>query len=108
MCIRDREWVLANQFHYFSASNAEEFKEVLPAFADQSLDRPAVLEIFTDKENDIKILKGFRRAIHQDVVFSAAKVAHQVENLPGIKQVSQTEMGQTVKNKLKNSIKKLF
>ena len=103
-----KEWVLANQFHYFSASNAEEFKEVLPAFADQSLDRPAVLEIFTDKENDIKILKGFRRAIHQDVVFSAAKVAHQVENLPGIKQVSQTEMGQTVKNKLKNSIKKLF
>lgn len=103
-----KDWVLSNNFRYLSAANAEEFKAVLPEFTDGKADRPVVLEIFTDKEMDIKILKGFRRLIHQDVLISAAKVAHQVENLPGIKQVSQTEIGQTMKSKLKSGIKKFF
>lgn len=101
-----KDWILTNDFRYLTASNAEEFEKVLPEFVDTNVDRPVVLEIFTDKLNDVKILKGFRRLIHQEVFL--AKVAHQVENLPGVKQVTQTELGQSMKSKLKNGIKKLF
>lgn len=101
-----KDWILSNNFRYLTAGNMSEYKEALPEFVRTDADRPVVMEIFTDKENDIKILKGFRRLIHQEV--PAAKVAHQIESLPGIKQVAQTELGQSMKEKLKKGIKKFM
>ena len=103
-----KDWVLSNHFRYLSAKNTEEFYSSLPKFMDPLAENPVVFEVFTDKANDIKILKAFRRAIHQDDVSPIVKVAHQVENLPGIKQMAQTDIGQNVRSKLKIGIKKLF
>lgn len=97
-----KNWVESNGFRYLTASNAEEFQSALPAFMDCAADAPVVLEIFTDKENDIKVLKGFRRLIHQD------SLADKVKANPVVQQVIQTEAGQNVKNIIKNGLKKFF
>lgn len=101
-----KDWIVSNHFRYLTASNAKEFDEVLPEFMNPNAQRPVVMEIFTDKANDVKILKGFRRLIHQEPL--ASKVVDQVKANPVVQQVMQTEMGQNVKNKLKNGLKKLF
>ncbi len=90
-----KSWIESNHFRYLTASNAEEFQAVLPEFMDANATAPVVMEIFTDKGNDIKVLKGFRRLIHQD------SLADKVKANPVVQQVVQTEAGQNVKNFLK-------
>ena len=99
---RAEEWVKANNFKYYSARNTEEFDSVIDEFSSNDHDGPVFLEIFTDKENDVKILKGYRRAIAQDL--GIAKLAKHVESLPGVKQLSNTEMGKSIKNTIKKGI----
>lgn len=101
-----KDWILSNNFRYLTAKDSDEFDAVMPEFMDSNADRPVVLEIFTDKTNDIKVLKGFRRMIHQES--AAAKVIDQVRANPVVQQVVQTELGQNVKNKLKSGFKKFF
>lgn len=97
-----RDWVLSNGFRYLTAGNADEFQEVLPQFVSDKEQGPVVLEVFTNKANDIKVLKGFRRLIHQE------NLADKVKANPVVQQVVQTEAGQSVKNMIKNGLKKFF
>lgn len=101
-----KDWILSNNFRYLTAKNAEEFDAAMPQFMDPNADRPVVMEVFTDKTNDIKILKGFRRLIHQESL--AERVVEQVKKNPVVQQVVQTEVGQSVKNKLRDGIKRFF
>ena len=103
---RAKEWVEANNFEYYSATNADELKAVIDKFAANDHDRPSILEIFTNKENDVKILKGYRRAIAQDL--PVAKLARQIESIPVVQQIAQTEVGKTLKENLKKGLKKFF
>ena len=103
---RAKEWVEANNFEYYSATNADELNAVIDKFAANDHDRPAILEIFTNKENDVKILKGYRRAIAQDL--PVAKLARQIESIPVVQQIAQTEVGKTLKENLKKGLKKFF
>lgn len=101
-----KDWILSNNFRYLTAATAEEYDSVLPEFMSTERERPVILEVFTDKANDIKILKGFRRLIHQES--KVERVAEQVKANPVVQQVVQTELGQNVKNKIKNGFKKFF
>lgn len=100
-----RGWIESNGFRYLSAANADEYQQALPEFVSADREAPVVMEIFTDKASDIKILKGFRRLIHQE---NLADKLQSVKNNPIVQQVVQTELGQNVKNKIKNGLKKLF
>ncbi len=97
-----KAWIESNNFRYLTAANADELKEAIPQFMSTSENRPVIMEIFTDKANDIKVLKGFRRMIHQN------SLEDKVKSNPVVQQVVQTEVGQAVKNKLRNGLKKLF
>ena len=79
---------------------------MLPEFAREDAQAPVVLEIFTDKANDIKVLKGFRRLIHQDA--PAEKMVEQIKSNPVVQQFVHTEVGQSVKNTIKKGLKKFF
>lgn len=101
-----KDWILSNNFRYLTATNAEEFDAAMTQFMDADADRPVVMEVFTDKTNDIKVLKGFRRLIHQESL--GEKVVEQVKKNPVVQQVVQTDVGQSVKNKLKSGLKRFF
>lgn len=101
-----KDWILSNHFRYLTATNAQELDAAMPQFVDANADRPVVMEVFTDKTNDIKVLKGFRRLIHQESL--AEKVVEQVKQNPIVQQVVQTDVGQSVKNKLKSGLKRFF
>ena len=73
---------------------------------DAEVDSPVVMEIFTDKTNDVKVLKGFRRLIHQESL--GEKVVEQIKKNPVVQQVVQTDAGQNIKNKLKSGLKRFF
>ena len=103
---RAKEWVEANNFLYLSATTREEYDKQIDTFCRSDLGRPVIMEVFTDKVKDIKMLKGFRRSIQQgkvdrNIAYSAAR---HVGNLPGVRQFAETKLGQSVKEK----IKKLF
>lgn len=46
-------WIKSLGYEYYSAHNADELKEVLKCFAEES-DQPKFLEVFTDMEDDAK------------------------------------------------------
>ena len=100
-----KAWIESNGFRYLSAANADEYQARLSEFMSPAGDAPVVMEIFTDKANDIKVLKGFRRLIHQE---NLADKVQEFKNNPVVQQVVQTEVGQAVKNKLKSGFRKLF
>ncbi len=97
---RAKEWVEANNFRYMEAKNAEEFANQIDAFASPQGDRPVVFEVFTHKENDIKIYKTFARLIRQDTTLRT--VAKQIEEVPLVRKALETTVGQSIKEKLKN------
>lgn len=100
---RAKEWVEANGFTYMSASSIEEYESQLDKFMEKGLQKPVVFEIFTDKENDVKVLKAYRSAIHYDTAArtAAASVVKTVEKIPGVKQLADTKIGKSMKDKLK-------
>lgn len=100
-----RAWIEANGFRYLSARNTEEYAQAMGEFMRSDADAPVVMEIFTDKENDIKILKGFRRLVQYK---STEKVLDQIKANPVVQQVAQTELAQNVKEKLKSGLKRFF
>lgn len=101
-----KEWVEANNFKYYSARNAEELNKVIDEFAANNHDGPVFLEVFTEKERDVRILKGYRRAIAQDL--PAAKLARQIESVPFVNKFVQTEVGKSLKDTLKKGLKKFM
>ena len=49
----------ANHINYIEASNAEELKAGLDKFINMKTDNPTVLEVFTDAENDMNVIKEY-------------------------------------------------
>ena len=49
----------ANHINYIVASNAEELKAGLDKFINMKSDSPTVLEVFTDAENDMNVIKEY-------------------------------------------------
>lgn len=101
-----KEWVIANNFRYMQARNSEEFLAQIDQFMAVDADRPVVFEVFTEKERDVKMLKGFRRVIHMDT--ATHKMVKQIEEIPVVKKAVETPVGQTMKKKLKESLKKFI
>ena len=101
-----KEWVEANGFRYYSARNAAELNAVIDEFAANDHDTPVFLEVFTEKEKDVKILKGYRRAIGQDL--PAVKVARKLESVPLVHSIANTETGKKIKDYLKDKLKKFI
>lgn len=103
---RAKEWVEANGFHYLSATTQEEYEKQLETFCRRDLGKPVIMEVFTDKSKDIKVLKGFRRTIHQDTLARTVIIdtARQVSALPGVNKLVGTKLGQSVKDKIKKML----
>lgn len=101
-----KEWVEANHFRYLKANNRQEFMDQIDRFMDPAGDGPVVFELFTDKERDVKMLKGFRRMIHLDT--SAHKLVKQINDIPVVKKAMETPAGQSVKSKLKQGLKRFI
>lgn len=101
-----RAWIESNNFRYLSASDADSYEQMLTEFMREDSRQPVIMEIFTDKANDIKILKGFRRIIHQES--TADRLVDQMKANPVVQQIVQTELGQNIKDKVKKGLKKLF
>ena len=49
----------ANHINYIEASNVEELKAGLDKFINMKTDSPTVLEVFTDAENDMNVIKEY-------------------------------------------------
>lgn len=100
-----KEWVLCNGFDYMSASDQASFDAQISEFVTHS-GKPVVMEIFTDKLRDVTIYKSFRRMIHQDT--DIHQLVKQIENIPLVNKVLQTESGQAIKDAMKAGFKKIF
>ena len=103
---RAKEWVEANGFRYYTARDQKEYLAVIDEFVDPKTDSPAILELFTEKERDVKMLKGLRRMIHLDS--GAMKLARKIEEMPAIGKIASTPVGQSMKEKLKRGLRKFI
>ena len=57
-------WAVDSGFDYLSAHNAEELAALLPRFTDTvPADRPMLLEVFTDKDRDVQLLREYYHGI---------------------------------------------
>lgn len=101
-----KAWVECNGFRYLSASNMEEFYAQIDEFMNEDVSCPVVFELFTDKEMDVKVLKGLRRTIMTDT--KTGKLVKQIEEIPLVQKLVETPGGQNVKNLLKSGFKKIF
>lgn len=103
---RAKEWVEANGFRYLTATTQEEYEKQLETFCRTDLGCPVILEVFTDKIKDIKVLKGYRRSIHQDTAArtKVAETVQQVKAIPGVNKLASTKIGQSVKEKIKKML----
>ncbi len=61
-----KAWAKDRGFVYYEARNKEEFDELIPVFTDPSItSRPILLEVFTDKDEDIEALKLYYHNLKQ-------------------------------------------
>ena len=97
-------WVESNGIKYMSASTLDEFDSKIDDF--MTNDGPVVFEVFTEKQRDVMVYKGYRRFIHQDS--KKREVLNKVEAIPGVKQALETEAGQKAASTLKDKLKGLF
>ena len=59
-----RAWAEDRGFEYLSAHNEEELTQVIDRFVEPNFtERPMLLEVFTDKESDVEILKNYYRTL---------------------------------------------
>ncbi|MDR2970124.1 MAG: 2-succinyl-5-enolpyruvyl-6-hydroxy-3-cyclohexene-1-carboxylic-acid synthase [Tannerellaceae bacterium] len=59
-------WVRERGFCYTAVRNADELAESLPDFTAQDAERPMLLEVFTDKEEDILLLKKYYHQLKEN------------------------------------------
>lgn len=52
-------WVRERGFQYTAIHNADELAEAMPNFTGQEAEKPMLLEVFTDKAEDIRLLKEY-------------------------------------------------
>ena len=100
-----KAWVESNGFEYYSARSMEEFEARIGEFTGEG-SGPKIMEIFTDKLNDVTILKTFRRMIQLKT--GSAALADKMEQIPIVHHVLQTETGKNLKEKMKSGFRKLF
>ena len=61
-----RSWAEDRGFEYLAAHNDEELESSVARFTNPDItERPMLLEVFTDKENDVEILKNYYRNLKQ-------------------------------------------
>jgi 2-succinyl-5-enolpyruvyl-6-hydroxy-3-cyclohexene-1-carboxylate synthase len=59
-------WVKERNFLYLSAHNAEELAEAIATFTQpEEAEQPMFLEVFTDKEEDVRLLKDYFHSLKQ-------------------------------------------
>jgi len=52
-------WALERGFHYITAHDENELNEAMSSFTQPESDKPVLLEVFTDKAEDIRLLKEY-------------------------------------------------
>lgn len=61
-------WAEERGFRYMRARNAAELAECMPLFTHaEQTDRPLLLEVFTDKEEDVRLLKEYYHGLKENV-----------------------------------------
>ena len=100
-----KAWVEDNGFRYLSARSLEEYESGIKDFIRED-QGPVLMEIFTDKLNDVTVLKTFRRMIQLKT--GAAALAEKMEKVPIVSHVLQTEAGKNIKEKVKSGFRKFF
>lgn len=100
---RAKAWVIANGIRYLSATSVPEYIEKLEEFVKHK-GSPILLEIFTDKLNDVNVFKSFRKAIHYDTERHAliTSIAANVEKVPGLKKAMDSSVGKKIQTRIKN------
>lgn len=63
-----KAWVESRGFKYFSASNKQQLDALLPVFVSSKSDQPIVLEVFTKKERDGKLLHDYYAQCQQRLI----------------------------------------
>ncbi|MBQ2986528.1 MAG: 2-succinyl-5-enolpyruvyl-6-hydroxy-3-cyclohexene-1-carboxylic-acid synthase [Tyzzerella sp.] len=58
-------WVESRGFKYIKVTNEDELEEAIQVMADRTLTSPVFVEVFTDKEEDAKILRQFYASIRK-------------------------------------------
>ena len=56
-------WAVDSGFEYLSAHNAGELATLLPRFTAADTTRPMLLEVFTDKDQDVQLLRKYYHSI---------------------------------------------
>lgn len=59
-------WAEERGLGYITASNSTQLEEALVHFTSAQADKPLLLEVFTDKDKDISLLKAFYQSIKQE------------------------------------------
>lgn len=93
-----KAWVESMGFEYMSASDEKSYLEQLPAFISDKNDKPLFFEVFTNLENDAKVLRKF----NSDISFAAPEQAFK-QSVSGA--LDKSEVGQRIKKGLKKIIK---
>ncbi len=61
-----RAWAEDRGFEYMAAHNEEELENAAVRFTEPNItERPMLLEVFTDKDNDVELLKAYYRSLKQ-------------------------------------------
>jgi len=63
-------WVRERGFRYTAIHNADELAEALPDFTAQDAGTPMLLEVFTDKAEDIRLLKEYYHQLKVEDTFT--------------------------------------
>ena len=100
-----KAWVESNGWEYLSANNMKGFENEIREFIREN-QRPKIMEIFTDKMNDVTILKTVRRMIQLKT--GSAALAEKMEQIPIVNHVLQTDTGKNIKEKMKSGFRKFF
>ncbi len=99
---RAKEWVEANGFRYMTAASQEEFDAQVGDFVSCGTG-PVFFEVFTDKQHDVDILKGFQKYIHMDT--PGVGFVKKMSELPIVRQVIKSSAGAALKEKVKKALK---
>lgn len=68
-----RGWVESLGFHYLSATNEEECDSAIKELVRDDHDRPVLLEVFTEKASDVRILKEYYAGLNRETLLDKLK-----------------------------------
>lgn len=80
-----KSWVESRGFRYLSAHNKEEFDVAIKEFVSSQSDKPIIMEVFTDKEEDAKALRNY---------YSSAPIDNKTKIKKGLKKMIKKVIGE--------------